>query len=114
MMCDAFGEPVQAWSEKWRKARKEHWCCACEETIRPGDRYHYSSGVFDNSGFSYKHCARCWTIYKALVGYFHDLGDYETCVDLELNCGEIWRYPPPEVAALAFALPGDPVLQEVQ
>jgi hypothetical protein len=105
-MCDGYeADGPQCWSEKWRKARKPHRCCACGETIQPGHTYHYLSGIWDGSAEDYKHCARCWTIFDALE-------DRTEGVALLLNCGETWESafgeaPPPELAALAFALPGE-------
>lgn len=100
-MCDAFLEGPQAQSEKWRRARIEHKCYACREKILPGQRYHYYSGIWDGRPEAYKHCTRCWTMLDALFERSSEP------VDLRLNCGEVWENPPPEVAELAFALPGD-------
>jgi hypothetical protein len=50
----------------------------CREQIRAGDRYRYSSGVWDGVGASLKHCARCWAIYCAVASEV----DYDTAVDL--------------------------------
>lgn len=104
-MCD--GERPSAWSETWRTARKEHRCCSCNERIRAGQRYHYCGGVWDGTGASYKHCARCWTLFHALVNY-----SGEESVDLLLDCGETWdslygEPPPEELAALAFLTPAE-------
>ena len=108
-MCDGDYEQAQVWCPRWRKARKTHVCCACAEPIRPGDRYHYISYVFDGSAGSYKHCARCWSIYEAIcAAYGQDAWEH---VELELDCGTLWEREigplPDDVAALAFALPGD-------
>lgn len=102
-MCDIDddGELVSAYRSYWRKARKEHKCIACCETILKGNFYRYSSGVFDGTGFSEKHCARCWAIIEAIRAQ----GVY--VIDPLLDCGQIWddvfEEPPPDnVAALAF------------
>lgn len=109
-MCDGYLEAAQVWREKWRTARNPHVCYSCHEPINPGDRYHYSSWVFDGSAGSYKHCARCWTLYEALLDAHGDQ-DAWRYVDLALNCGTTWENElgelPADVAALAFALPGD-------
>ena len=100
-MCD-YGETPSAWSEEWRRARKEHRCCACGETIRPGDRYHYLSGIWDKSPSVYKHCARCWHLYRLLQD--RDL-EGDGGIVLTLDCGELWRdnfNPDTEPAELAF------------
>lgn len=105
-MCD-YGESPTAWSETWRTARKTHRCCACGETVRPGDRYHYLSGVWDGSPGSYKHCARCWTMFKMIedVAEVFDEGG----IRLDLACGELWRdnFSDPEPTHLAFLTPDE-------
>ena len=102
-MCDDDGGPsASAWYEEWRRSRKSHRCEACDETIRKGDRYHFASGICDGYPFSIKHCTRCWTIYEALRK-----AKPREQIALELNCGTPWKNAPPEIAALAFALPAD-------
>lgn len=96
---DAFKEVV-------RTARKEHQCSACDETIAPGHRYVAISGVWDGSPGSFKHCLRCHAITDAIYAAGGD------GVQIDLACGHDWEEafggPPPEnVAALAFALPGE-------
>ncbi len=100
-MCDRFADGPSAWSEKWRVARAEHKCCACHETIRPGDRYHFVSGIWDGSPDSFKHCARCWHLLLLLE-------ERTEGVALRLNCGELWRDnfgAETEPAHLAFLTP---------
>lgn len=105
---DYNAEGPDAYKESWRKANKEHKCCACGEAIRKGDRYHYVSGIWDGEPSWFKHCARCWLMYEAIVGN-SDHGD-EGQVVLTLDCGMSWEEvfdepPPPKVAALAFLTP---------
>lgn len=83
-MCDDLCDAPSAWRERWRRARTQHRCCACRETIRVGDRYHYASGIWDGHADSFKHCIRCWAIFRALVAESDDP------VDLRLDCGELW------------------------
>jgi hypothetical protein len=101
-MCDENGERPQAWNATYRKARKEHQCYACDEAIRKGDRYRYSSGIWDHEPESFKHCLRCSTLLEALP----------SGAQLDLNCGEVWENPPEHIAALAFMLPGEPLPAE--
>ena len=98
-MCDSddYNEPIVI---EWRKARKEHKCVACGETIRAGDRYHFVSQKDDTFG-TFKHCARCWTLGEAILEAGADSWQYD------LNCGVSWQEafgqePPDEVARLAF------------
>lgn len=113
-MCDETDEYSTFHNETHPRARKAHTCLGCDETIQPGQRYRYTSGLFDGSIYSYKHCMRCATMLDKLhererermraEGYGGGLG---TAIDPELNCGAIWKDPPEDVAALAFALPKD-------
>lgn len=100
--------PAAVYDEACRKARKEHTCCACEETIRPGDYYHLTTVINDGLVVRYKRCVRCQRIHVHL----RELGDYDcdggVWPDEELSCGQDyeqhWGKPPPtEIAALAFA-----------
>lgn len=108
-MCNAL-EP--AWAQSTTpKARVEHACYACGETIPPGHRYHRITGQWDGALETYKHCARCWTMYRALA---NEIGDEH--VELGLDCGETWESVigeiPDVLAELAFALPGEVTLPE--
>lgn len=98
-MCDFNTEGPDAFTERWRTARAEHECCACRETIRVGDRYKHSSGVWDGNPASFKHCARCAEVLDILVRENPD------GVDLELNCGEVYEGDNPRMYELAFMTP---------
>lgn len=98
-MCDDDYQSVELQS-RWQRARKEHQCFACRETIRPGDHYHLTVQKYDNLEH-FKHCARCWAVVSALL----DAGAHS--VQWNLNCGtpyeEAFGEPiPEEVARLAF------------
>lgn len=104
-MCLDDGEfPVEL-DRSWRKARKEHRCFACLETIRKGDRYHHVAQVYDGEFATFAHCVRCMSIIKALWA-----AGAET-VDWSLSCGETWEENfgalPDAVAALAFLTPDE-------
>lgn len=108
------GEYATGLTDEDRVARKEHCCCACAETIRAGDRYHYVALLFDGTLYVYKRCARCQAIFDHLSKRMRAEGEPNEYCDEELNCGhdyeENWDEPPPEpIAALAFWLPGDPL-----
>lgn len=95
--------------ERKRRARKEHVCYCCAETIRVGDQYVYEFGVFDRRPDEVKRCLRCQAIYEHLLS--RHMSDDST-VDRELKCGHSYKEvfseePPEDIAALAFALPGD-------
>ena len=42
-----------------RKARKDHRCYECGETIAKGTRYEYVSGIWDGEPGAYKTCLSC-------------------------------------------------------
>lgn len=98
-MCDELDEldPCTVWETERRRSRKDHACDACGEAIRPGHEYQRTFWVLDGDPGVYKHCRRCWTLYRALGPEANPL----------LDCGAVWEDPSPEVEALAFALPGD-------
>lgn len=82
------------------RARHEHRCLACKETIRVGDRYARTFTVVDGDASSYKHCLRCDAILLAL-----DKAGAEA-VDVRLSCGHSWEENfgpcPEQIARLAF------------
>ena len=53
------GEGPSCHSQAIRKARKEHVCSECRETIPKGTKYDYSSGIWDGRAESYKTCLLC-------------------------------------------------------
>jgi hypothetical protein len=104
-MCDAYyDEPVEVWHETTHRARKEHRCWGCREMISPGATYQRTAIVFDGEAYARKHCMRCAKLLAALRERDPEAFNTDT---LDLNCGEVWTDPPEDVAALAFALPGD-------
>jgi len=52
----------EAFTEKVRKARKEHKCCECHEEIKAQESYQYCSGIWDGEPSSYKTCLSCVTL----------------------------------------------------
>jgi hypothetical protein len=55
----------EAFQSYMRKARKIHGCCECGVAIKPGDKYQYSSGIWDGEPSSYKQCMSCHVIMAA-------------------------------------------------
>lgn len=98
-MCDYDDEGSDVWNEKRRKARREHRCYACQETIRVGDIYQHTTSLYEGSWDTWRHCLRCVAMLDALAA--RDLHG-TMAIALGLDCGEVWDDPPPEVAALAF------------
>lgn len=104
-MSYAVDSTYDVYLEKLRRARKEHFCDACDTKILRGHRYCYVSIVWDGSARSVRRCLRCQTLHKHL----RTLGGYDVWPDEELNCGldyeEEWGDLPPEIAKLAFLTP---------
>jgi hypothetical protein len=102
-MSHAYDETYDVYNESARRARKQHQCDACHETIRAGDLYHVISIVFDGDASSIKRCVRCQRIHLHL----RELEPGEMWPNEKLACGEEYREhwgrePPEEIAALAF------------
>jgi hypothetical protein len=96
-------------SGKVKTARKPHRCDACREAIAAGERYYDHKGLIDGTWERTKQCMRCHAIWRELV---------RACpgepILMRLDCGEEWEDVlgpcPADVAALAFALPGEVAL----
>lgn len=54
-----------------RKARKKHKCCECYNPIMPGEKYVYSSGIWDGKANDYKQCMIC----SEVAGKFAAMND---------------------------------------
>jgi len=108
-MSHSVDEHYAAYTRTERKARKEHRCCACKETIERGHRYVYVTAVFEGTVDVYKRCVRCEKIFQTLVD---KLSDRDEWPDEDLNCGHVWEDNdigalPSEVAELAFLSPSE-------
>jgi hypothetical protein len=108
MSFDGDCEPCEVWRETKRRARKEHKCSACKETIERTHFYIEHFSLFDGDIDTLKRCIRCETIYQHL----RDISDVDSPPMPRLDCGHKYRdchsNPcPPEIEALAFALPKD-------
>lgn len=84
------------------RARKEHQCCACLETIRKGDVYQSSFAVgYTHEPDRFKHCLRCAAMLDEITKRREGAP-----IAWRLDCGEDWRDTigelPEEVATLAF------------
>jgi hypothetical protein len=74
---------TEAHTSTVRRARKEHRCAECRETIPAGARYEYQSGIWEGDPFSHKTCLSCVEIrdHFACDGYIYG----ELWNDLEQN-----------------------------
>lgn len=106
------GECADVYDERFPRARKPHRCEACGETIAPGHRYARVGVVWEGTADSWIRCMRCQKIHEHLREVCRGETGGDEWPDDRLNCGheytERWgKEPPPEIAALAFALPGE-------
>lgn len=100
-VCDG---PADVYSEREVRARCEHRCAACRETIPVGHRYWRIFIAAVRESWSYKRCLRCQAIHVHLRELCDDYGFWPSET---LDCGEEYtahwgEEPPPEIAALAF------------
>ena len=94
------------------RARKAHACTACKGPIPAGHEY-VRHVIIDEAGDKpsvTKRCMRCDAVYEHLLS----ITDCYNQPKPALNCGHEYtevhgHEPPPEIAALAFWLPGDPL-----
>ena len=101
------GEPNVVDDCERRRARQEHRCRACRETIRRGDLYFRHFLVWDGQAQIYKRCARCQILYEALTKLHEERHDGETAPAYALDCGDTYEQvfdepAPPELESLAF------------
>lgn len=111
-MSQYGGERADVWHERWLTARKSHRCHACGELIIAGHRYHLTKNLSDGEGYTIRRCARCQMIYAHLTTRIRKDGDRDEYCHETLDCGDSYQErwgeePPLEIAALAFALPGE-------
>jgi len=102
-----YDEQYSIYNETNRVARVEHKCDACGEPIRVGDKYARVFICHESSKENLKRCARCQKIHAHLRNLGEDMWP-----DERLSCGEEYEAhwgekPPEDIAALAFALPGE-------
>lgn len=69
-------EQAKCFTEKKRKARKQHFCCECRAIINKGDYYVYSSGIWDDP-MSFKTCLNCDLVRSAIVKNINDKNENE-------------------------------------
>ncbi len=91
-------------------ASKDTSCYACREPIRRHEKYFRIGALFEGEWSTILRCVRCQEIHQHLRSLV-DAYD-QSWPDECLNCGCKYEEihggpPPPEIAALAFMLPGD-------
>jgi hypothetical protein len=93
-----------------RRARKDHRCSACYGAIQAGEQYRRIASVTREGWDTCLQCRVCAEIFDRLL----DLARPGEGVAFALDCGEEYEDPPPDLAALAFALPQDLAPLEVK
>lgn len=112
MSVDSYDcEPWKFFSRLDRRARKDHECSACCETIRRGDVYSEATYLADQTPDRSRHCLRCVAL-SSRIGEEHRRRRTGCAPAVDLDCGHTWREefreePPPDVARLAFATPAE-------
>ena len=103
--------PAAVWDERVVVARKAHTCSACRLAIPKGTQYvrHVRINEVGDRPEVWKRCPPCELVYRHLCGISSDPVDGP---EPDLSCGHEYtethgKPPPPEIAALAFALPGE-------
>jgi hypothetical protein len=82
MSCSCDGESPSCFRQVIRKARRNHKCYECLGEIVPGERYEYSSGVWDGEPASFKVCLSCADAREEVylvIGEMPDFGSVGCC-----------------------------------
>ena len=111
---DADGEEIVRSSREFRLSKIDRKCDACRGAIPAGARYHRTALLYAGKWEVTARCERCQAIYEHLTRRIALAGDCDEYCNDRLSCGHDYRErwnedPPPEIAALAFWLPGDPL-----
>ncbi len=69
------GEPVDVDTQRQVRARKEHRCHACKETIERGHVYVRHTLIYEGEVDETLRCLRCDAIYQQLVVIHRDLNE---------------------------------------
>jgi hypothetical protein len=88
-----YGEDNEFYAESFPLARKEHRCCECRRTIKPGERYQRCAGKSDGSFWAERSCAECCEVRKAFVCGTWIFGQLWECIEEELF--PVWRQHSP-------------------
>lgn len=70
-MCMIDYDPPEFCSRIVRTARKQHRCCECGRVIEPGESYHHTSGAWDGTLNTFKHCRHCERSVQLLLDQCH-------------------------------------------
>ena len=59
---DSFDDGPAVFDAKMVRARSDHTCTECAETIPPGHIYERVRGLWDGDWITYKTCGRCYDL----------------------------------------------------
>lgn len=112
---DYCTETATLYTKKGAFASKDLRCDACRETIPKHHRYMRVGILFDGSWETVVRCLRCDAVHVHLVELHYQRrrsGWEDEWPSDRLDCGHEYKEvhgqaPPDEIAALAFALPGE-------
>lgn len=74
-----------------RVARKQHSCCECRRPIQAGDKYTYSSGIWDGEPNDFKQCINCSLVFNS-AGSVSDHDDQPCFSGLTEWLGNYFHY----------------------
>jgi hypothetical protein len=83
--CDFDGEPVEVFTSRIVKARKEHKCSECSEAIKKGERHLYYTSKCEGEWFTDRSCLVCVAIAEDLCCGKYSFGGLRDM--LIENCG---------------------------
>ena len=92
------------YEESFPRARKNHTCAACRQSILQGHWYARIFILYAGRKRSLKRCLRCQYLHKHLRTKGYNPCDWP---DERLNCGHIYENPPLEIQRLAFMTAGE-------
>lgn len=92
MMCACDDNPAQCSTTLVRTARKAHRCYECSATIAPGERYRFTSGIWDGEPASFRWCADCASI-AALCREVSRAEHAVYCARVNAGRGPAWDSP---------------------
>jgi len=79
LISEYYDEDADFYDERNPRAKKEHICCECGETIKVGETYNKVTGKWDGNICSYKTCMPCANIRRDYYRMMDKLGfDYVT------------------------------------
>jgi len=103
MYCDCSIDvdyPASVYTEKVIKARKEHVCGECRETIKKGEKYERVKGLWDGYWGTFNTCVPCMRIrnhycpngfeFGSLVEIIYDCLGYNYLTG-DYRCSRCWR-----------------------